>query len=133
MEMIIVGVHVTIAAMRIVLICTALLLLMAAPAGAATHHCRSADLRYPFVTGGPKTFGVFKLKITNGRCATARRIAKLWMKRFEGDLARGRVRLPRSVDGFAFATLPATEAQTYRERGRKGRKTIRFDYRVPNG
>ena len=119
--------------MRIALICCAELLLTAAPAGAATHRCRSADLRYPFVTGGPKTFGVFKLKITNGRCLTARRIARLWMKRFEGDIARGRVRLPRSVDGFAFVTLPATEAQTYRERGRKGRKTIRFDYRVPNG
>jgi hypothetical protein len=25
------------------------------------------------------------------------------------------------------------DAQTYRERGRKRSKTIRFDYRVPNG
>src|SRR5919198_2928961 len=86
------------AAMRsigLVLSLIALALVAAAPAGAATHRCRSADLRYPFVTGGPKTFGVFKLKITNGRCATARRVAKDWMKRFEGDLARGRVKLPR--------------------------------------
>ena len=119
--------------MRIALICCAMVLLAAAPAGAATHRCHSADLRYPFTPGGPNTFGVFKLKITNGRCATAHRIARLWMTRFEGDLARGRVRLPRSVDGFTFVTLPATEAQTYRERGRKDRKTIRFDYVVPNG
>ena len=119
--------------MRLALIVLAAFLVLAAPAGAATHRCRSADMRYPFMTGGPKTFGVFKLRIANGRCATARRVAKDWMKRFEGDLARGRVRLPRSVDGFSFVTLPATEAQTYRERGRKGTKTIRFDYRVPNG
>ena len=65
--------------------------------------------------------------------APAHRVAKRWMKRFERNIARGRVRLPRNIDGFTFTTLPATEAQTYRERGRKGRKTIRFDYRVPNG
>jgi hypothetical protein len=29
--------------------------------------------------------------------------------------------------------LPPNAAQTYNERGRKGTKTIRFDYRVPNG
>jgi len=122
--------------MRVALTIAVSALALAVPAtaaSAATHRCRSADMRYPFVTGGPKTFGVFKLKITNGRCATARRVAKDWMKRFESAIARGRVKLPQSVDGFSFVTLPATEAQTYRERGRKGRKTIRFSYRVPNG
>src|SRR4051812_23360355 len=95
------------ARMRLALILLTAFLVLAAPAGAATtRRCHSADLRYPFVTGGPKTFGVFKLRITNGRCSTARRIAKTWMKRFEADLARGRVRLPRSVDGFSFVTLP---------------------------
>ena len=37
------------------------------------------------------------------------------------------------VAGFAFETLPPDAAQTYNERGRKRAKTIRFDYRVPNG
>jgi hypothetical protein len=99
----------------------------------AFKHCRSADLRYPFEEGGPNTFGVFKLKISNGRCRTAHRVAKEWMQRFEDDLADGRLKLPKHVDGFTFKTLPATEAQTFRERGRDGDRTIRFDYRVPNG
>jgi hypothetical protein len=108
-----------------------------APAAAAdaapTLRCKSADLRYPFSPGGPKTFGVFRLRIIDGRCTTAHRVAKDWMDRFEANLDAGRVKLPRSVDGFTFTTLPATEAQTYRERGRRGTTTIRFDYRVPNG
>lgn len=116
------------------LLLIALAFAVTAPAaGAAAHRCSSADLRYPFMTGGPNSFGVFKLRIANGRCPTAHRVAKRWMHRFETDLARGRVALPRSVDGFTFVSLPPTEAQTYRLRGRKGRKTIRFDYRVPNG
>lgn len=45
----------------------------------------------------------------------------------------GRLKLPRSIDGFTFTTLRAREPQTYRERGRKATTTIRFDYRVPNG
>ena len=76
---------------------------------------------------------MFKLRITGGRCTTAHRVAKTWMKRFEANLRAGRVKLPRTVEGFAFTTLPANAAQTYRERGRKGTTTIRFDYRVPNG
>ena len=107
------------------------------PAGVAdartTLRCKSADLRYPFQPGGPRTFGVFKLRITGGKCATAHRVAKTWMDRFEGNIRRGILKLPRQVEGFAFETLPANAAQTYRERGRKRTKTIRFDYRVPNG
>jgi hypothetical protein len=107
---------------------------VAAPASASTtHRCKSADLRYPFQPGGPKSFGVFKLRITGGNCTTAHRVAKTWMKRFEANLSNGEVKLPRHVRGFTFETLPATEAQTYRERGRKGTTTIRFKYRVPNG
>lgn len=98
-----------------------------------TLSCKSADLRYPFRPGGPKTFGVFRLQITGGKCATAHRVANAWMKKFEANVDAGHVKLPRSAAGFAFTTLPATEAQTYRERGRKGETSIRFDYRVPNG
>jgi hypothetical protein len=108
-------------------------LLPAAAADAKPTRCKSADLRYPFMPGGPNTFGVFKLKITGGKCTTAHRVAKTWMQRFEANLRHGHVKLPRHVSGFAFETLPATEAQSYRERGRKGAKTIRFLYRVPNG
>ena len=98
-----------------------------------TLRCRSADLRYPFEPGGPKTFGVFKLRITGGTCRKAHRVAKAWMDEFEANIAAGRVKLPRLVLGFSFTTLPATEAQTYRERGRRRATTIRFDYRVPSG
>ena len=110
------------------------LALAAAPAGAATtHHCKSSDLRYRFAPGQPKAFGVFRLKITGGGCATAHRVAKRWKHRFERRLRAGHVKLPERVRGFHFVTLKATQAQTYRERGRKGGKTIRFNYRVPNG
>jgi hypothetical protein len=101
-------------------------------AGSPTR-CKSADLRYPFTPGGPDDFGVFKLRIAGGRCATAHRIAKIWMRRFEANLRAGRLKLPRSVRGFRFKTLRATEAQTYRERGVRRPTRIRFDYRVPNG
>jgi hypothetical protein len=103
------------------------------PAAAEARTCRSADLRYPFMAGGPRTFGVFKLRIDGGSCATAHGVAKTWMHRFEADLRAGRVRLPKSVRGFTFKTLRAHAAQTYTERGRKGSTTIRFDYVVPNG
>jgi hypothetical protein len=95
--------------------------------------CKSGDLRYPFMPGGPKDFGVFKLTITGGSCSTAHSVAKAWQKRFEASIRSGRLNVPKSVSGFSFTTLPATEAQQYRERGRKGATTIRFDYRVPNG
>ena len=55
------------------------------------------------------------------------------MDRFEANLADGRVKLPKHVRGFTFKSLPPTAAQTYSMRGRKGEKTIRFDYVVPNG
>jgi hypothetical protein len=102
-------------------------------AGADVRHCKSSDLRYPFEPGGPKTFGVFKLRITGGSCATAHRVAKAWMKEFEANLDDGRVELPRTVAGFTFTRLPVRAAQTYRLRGRKQSKTMRFDYVVPNG
>jgi hypothetical protein len=111
----------------------AALLPSAAADASPTLRCRSADLRYPFEPGGPKTFGVFRLRITGGSCTTAHRVARDWMDHFEGNLLRGHVRLPRRVDGFAFTTLPPTAAQTYNERGHRGTTTIRFDYRVPNG
>jgi hypothetical protein len=104
------------------------------PAAAAdARGCKSADLRYPFTTGGPKDFGVFKLRIAGGGCAAAHRVAKIWMRRFERNLRAGHVKLPRSVRGFTFKTLRPTEAQSYNERGRRGATTIRFIYRVPNG
>ena len=118
-------------ARRVLAIAAVALLLPVAAADART--CKSADLRYPFMAGGPKTFGVFKLRIDGGSCATAHSVAKSWMRRFEADLRAGRVRLPKSVQGFRFKTLPAHAAQTYSERGRRGSTTIRFDYRVPNG
>ena len=105
----------------------------ATSAAAATRTCNSADLRYPFTRGGPKDFGVFRLKITNGSCKTAHRVAKRWQRRFEADLRKGRVRLPRTVSHFRFTTLRPTAAQTYREKGVRGSTTIRFDYVVPNG
>ncbi|HEX8204971.1 MAG TPA: hypothetical protein VF587_02810 [Solirubrobacteraceae bacterium] len=95
--------------MRLLLVCAgvALALLASAPAtasAAATRVCKSADLRYPFEPGGPKTFGVFELQVTGGSCATAHRVAKRWMRRFEANL-----------------------------RGRRDDTAIRFDYVVPNG
>ena len=109
----------------------------APPAGAEgrpAQRCKSADLRYPFQPDGPRTFGVFRLRITGGGCTTAHRVAKRWMDRFEASIrGAGRLKLPRNVLGFHFTTLPPNAAQTYRERGRKDAATIRFDYVVPNG
>jgi hypothetical protein len=118
----------------VVALATAAALAPGAVAGAQpAQRCKSADLRYPFQEGGPKTFGVFRLRIAAGRCATAHRVAKAWMKEFEAELRAGRVQLPRRVAGFTFTSLPPNAAQTYRERGRRRDTTIRFDYRVPNG
>jgi hypothetical protein len=117
----------------VLLVAAAALLSSAVADARPTLRCKSADLRYPFQPGGPKTFGVFRLRITGGHCTTAHRVAKRWMKRFEADLSAGQVKLPRSVGGFSFTSLPPTAAQTYNERGRRRTTTIRFDYRVPNG
>jgi hypothetical protein len=95
--------------------------------------CRSADLRYPFMPGGPTTFGVFGLRIAHGPCATAHRVAKAWMSRFEAAFRAGHLIMPRSVDGFRFTTLDAHQAQEFRERGQLGTTTIWFNYRIPNG
>jgi hypothetical protein len=118
------------------LVIAALVLMVLVPAAKAaptTLRCKSADLRYPFRPGGPKDFGVFRLRVTGGSCSAAHRVAKHWKKRFELAFRAGHVKLPRSVDGFTFKTLPAHAAQTYSEQGRRGDTTIRFDYRVPNG
>jgi hypothetical protein len=120
----------------IALVAVALAAFPSSPATAAapSRTCGSADLRYPFEPGGPRTFGVFHLRIEGGRCATAHRVAKAWMRAFEKRLhSPGRLRLPRLVEGFRFTTLPPQAAQTYRERGRRRSTTIRFDYVVPNG
>ena len=56
------------------------------------------------------------------------------MDEFEANIRkRGKLVIPKQVEGFTFKTLAPTAAQTYNERGRKGKTTIRFDYRVPNG
>ena len=112
------------------LLLVVLALVPAQASAATTHHCRSADLRYPYMEGLPNDFGVFKLRITGGSCTTAHRVTKAWQKRFE---ASPTAKLPRSVLGFTFKNLPAHAAQTYTERGRRGTTTIRFDYVVPNG
>jgi hypothetical protein len=111
----------------------ALVVLAATASTAAARTCPSADLRYPFKKGGPETFGVFKLKITEGDCAVAHTVAKRWMTRFERNLDRGRVRLPKRVADYTFTQLPPKAAQTYRLRGIRAATTIRFDYVVPNG
>jgi hypothetical protein len=105
----------------------------AAAAASQQRGCRSADLRYPFMPGGPNTFGVFGLRIAHGSCTTAHRVAKAWMSRFEEAFRAGRLIMPRSVDGFRFTTLDADEAQEFRERGQMGATTIWFKYRIPNG
>ena len=115
------------------LLVTVCLLPSTALAGSSPRRCPSADLRYPFEPGGPRTFGVFGLRVASGSCSTAHRVAKAWMRRFETAFRAGHLRLPRSVDGFSFMTLPAHEAQAFRERGRMGTTTIWFEYRIPNG
>jgi hypothetical protein len=107
--------------------------LPAATADAKTSTCKSADLRYPFQEGGPKTFGVFRLRVTDGTCTTAHRVAKAWMTKFEANLDSGSAKRPRSVAGFTFTELPPNAAQTYRLRGVKSKTRINFDYVVPNG
>jgi hypothetical protein len=116
-------------------VAAAVCLLAPAAAGAKTvRKCHSADLRYPLQPGGPDDFGVFRLRIAGGRCATAHRVAKAWQKRFEANVRKpGPLKLPRHVRGFVFTTLAPTEAQQFRLRGRRGATTIRFNYFVPNG
>ena len=112
----------------------ALALLAAAPAEAKTRTCRSSDLRFPFQPGGPKTFGVFHLKVTGGTCTTAHRVAKDWKRRFQANERKpGPLRLPKHVDGFTFSQVPVHAAQTFGLKGVRGATTIRFDYVVPNG
>jgi hypothetical protein len=112
----------------------ALALLPVAPAAAKPHACRSADLRFPFQPGGPKDFGVFRLTIDHGTCATAHRVAKAWKVRFEkSERGSGPLKLRGRVAGFTFTTLRPNAAQTFRLRGVKGATTLRFDYVVPNG
>jgi hypothetical protein len=116
-----------------VVLATAALIPSAVADARAPVRCKSSDLRYPFEPGGAKTFGVFKLRISEGGCRTAHRVARAWMADFELNLLLGDEALPRKEAGFRFTTLPPTAAQTFNERGRKGATTIRFEYRVPNG
>jgi hypothetical protein len=115
------------------LLAAAVALLPAAANARTTRTCKSSDLRYAFMPGQPKFFGVHKLRITGGRCAAAHRVAKAWMKRFEANLKRGSGRLPRHVRGFTFKQVPVKAAQTFGLRGTRGRTVIRFNYVVPNG
>jgi hypothetical protein len=57
------------------------------------------------------------------------------MRRFEKDIRDGdtEVHTPKHVKGFAFKELKPNAAQQFNMRGRKGAKTIRFEYFVPNG
>jgi hypothetical protein len=121
--------------LRLLLCAAALLLLVAVPSASAAGapeavRCASADLRYPFQDGLPNDFGVWRLKVTRGTCATARRVARTWQRRFEQSPS---ARLPRTVRGFRFRELPPNAAQTYRLLGRRGATVVRFDYVVPNG
>ena len=117
----------------ILLVAVVALLAVAPPAHAATRSCKAGDLHYPFQPGGPKTFGVFKLTVKGGSCAKAHRVARSWMAEFELNLLARQGQAPAQGAGFSFKSLPPDAAQTYRERGRRGATTIRFDYRVPNG
>src|SRR4051795_11714447 len=93
-------------------------LLPAAAANAKTRTCKSSDLRYAFMPGQPKFFGVHKLRVTGGRCATARRVANRWMKRFEAGIKQpGPLRLPKHVRGFTFKQVPVRASQTFGLRG----------------
>jgi len=123
----------SLAAVLVVVAMRALVPAAAAAAPASARTCSSADLRYAYQPGGPKAFGVFQVRIAGGPCVTAHRVVAAWMKRFETALRAGRTIVPRSVAGFRFTTLPAHEAQEFRERGRSGATTIWFDYRIPNG
>jgi hypothetical protein len=104
-----------------------------AGAAAATHVCKSSDLRYSFSQGGPKAFGVFDLRISGGTCATAHRVAKTWMRKFERNVHNGSEKRPHTARGFTFTSHAANEAQAFRVKGTHDLTTIRFKYRVPNG
>jgi hypothetical protein len=123
----------TLKALAALLLVTACLPAAAVASAPTARNCNSSDLRYPFEPGGPREFGVFKLRVSHGRCTAAHHAAATWMTRFEAAFRAGHVVLPRSVAGFRFTTLPAHVAQTYRERGRARSTTIWFDYRIPNG
>ncbi|MBE2315612.1 hypothetical protein DVA67_006470 [Solirubrobacter sp. CPCC 204708] len=114
----------------------ALSLLAAAPAAAEAkpRSCSSADLRYAFEPGGPKTFGVFKLKATGASCLAAHHAAHAWMAEFEASLrGDGDLVMPRTAGGYRWRELRPNAAQTYRLRGTKGSRVVTFDYVVPNG
>ena len=112
------------------------ILLAAAPAteAAKPRSCASADLRYPFEEGGPKTFGVFKLRVTGASCTVGHHAAHAWMAQFEASLrGEGALEVPKRAGGFSWKELKPNAAQTYRLRGTKGKTTVTFDYVVPNG
>jgi hypothetical protein len=110
-----------------------LALLAAAPAEAKTKACKSSDLQFPFMPGGPKFFGVHKLKVSGGTCTTAHRVAKDFKKRFEAKLRTGSETPPKHIDGFTFSQVDVHAAQTFGMKGVRGATTIRFNYVIPNG
>jgi hypothetical protein len=123
--------------MRALLPVLALIALLAvAPAAQAAkpRSCASADLRYPFEEGGPKTFGVFKLRVIGASCTVGHHAAHAWMAKFEASLrGEGALEVPKRAGGFVWKELAPNAAQTYRLRGTKGKTTVTFDYVVPNG
>ena len=85
---------------------------LACPAHAATTTCKSADLRYPFQEGGPKTFGVFHLRATGTSCSTAHAVAAAWKRKFEV-----KYELPKTVNGYTFTSLKPTGENSLKRTG----------------
>ena len=93
---------------------TAAVALPAAAQAKTTRSCKSGDLRYPFQPGGPKTFGVFKLRITGGKCKTGHRVAKGWMDRVRGQPERRQGQAPEVPSRASpSSSCRRTPAQTY--------------------
>jgi hypothetical protein len=99
------------------------------PAGAATTRaCKSSDLRFSYMRGQPKYFGVFHLRERGTTCGVARKLARDAGRKI---LPSGKV--PARVDGFRLTEFRAPQAQTFGVRGRKGSAVVTFWYVVPNG
>ena len=107
--------------------------LPAATADAKTSTCKSADLRYPFQPGGPKTFGVFRLRVTGGSCTTAHRVAKAWMTKFEANIDNGSGARPKSAAGFTLHRVAAERRPDLPPARHQAKTRINFDYVIPNG
>ncbi len=123
--------------MRLLLPALAILAVLAvAPAAEAkTRSCASADLRYPFEPGGPKTFGVFKLRVTGAPCMTAHHAAHAWMAEFEASLRGDGA--ARDAEHGRRVPLEASCRRTPRRpiacAAPRAKTRVTFDYVVPNG